>query len=146
MTIPNHFALGLIIGKLTGNYSVALPVSVLLDCDHFIALHRHGQMKDWKTFWAATTNSEDEHGDQRGVLHNFFAVAVTSLISYFIFGPAIALVVGLSHLGHLFLDIISDADSWPFRPFSNYKTRGFVHYAKSEIYFFLFLAVVFIVI
>lgn len=59
MTIPNHFALGLIIGKVTGNYELAISISVLLDCDHFIALAKHGKLKDWKTFWEATTDSED---------------------------------------------------------------------------------------
>jgi membrane-bound metal-dependent hydrolase YbcI (DUF457 family) len=147
MTIPNHFALGLIIGKVTGNYILAVPISVLLDCDHFVALYKHGEMKDWKTFWKATTNSEDSYGDQRGVLHTFFAIFLTTLISYFVFSPFTALVVALSHLGHIFLDLISDADSWPFRPFSNFKVRGFVpYYSKHETVFFIGLIAIFFLI
>ena len=144
MTIPNHFALGLIIGKITGNYVLATSVSVLLDCDHFIALAKHGKLKDWKTFWQATTDSEDSYNDQRGFLHTFFSVFLTTTIAYFVFAPAIALVTGLSHLGHIFLDTISDSDSWPLRPFSNLKIRGFVpYYSKYEILFFFALVSIF---
>lgn len=143
MTIPNHLALGLIIGKVTGSYEIAIATSVLLDCDHFIPLAKHGLMKNFKGFWKAITDSEDKFHDQRGILHNIFALLIIISLSSIIFGPQVALVVGLSHFGHIFLDAISDSDSWPFRPFSNFKLRGFIpYYSKYEILnFFMFIAI-----
>ncbi len=144
MTIPNHLALGLIIGKLTGNYGIAVSASVLIDCDHFIALARHGKLKDWKMFWEAITDPEDSFSDQRGALHTLFSALVVALASYFLFSPIITLTLALSHVGHLLLDTISDSDSWPLRPFSNVRVRGFIpYYSKYEILFFFALLLIF---
>lgn len=147
MTTPNHIALGLIIGKLTGNYGLAVVVSLAIDCDHLASIYKHGYYKSLKLFWETETNPEDPWGDQRGGVHTLFSVVLTTSISYFLFSSAIALVVGLSHLGHILLDAISDSDSWPFRPFSNFRTRGFIPYcSKYEIYFFIGLVLIFFAI
>ncbi|OGJ00890.1 hypothetical protein A3I95_02210 [Candidatus Nomurabacteria bacterium RIFCSPLOWO2_02_FULL_44_12] len=58
MTLPSHIALGLIIGKVTGNYGLAISTSVLIDCDHFISLYKHGVLRSFKEFWKAETNPE----------------------------------------------------------------------------------------
>jgi membrane-bound metal-dependent hydrolase YbcI (DUF457 family) len=146
MTIPNHLALGLIIGGATGHYEIAVAVSVLLDCDHFIPLAKHGLLKNFKVFWKATTSPKDSFGDQRGFLHTIFAVFVTTFLSYFLFGIHVATVVGLSHFGHILLDAISKTDSFPFRPFSNFRVRGFVpYYSKYEILFFVGLMSIFLI-
>ena len=147
MTIPNHLALGLIIGKATGSYEIAVATSVLLDCDHFIPLAKHGLLKNFKVFWSSIIKPEDRFGDQRGILHNILALFATTLFSYFLFGPHVALVIGLSHFGHIFLDMISDTDSRLFRPFSDFKTRGFIpYYSRYEVLFFLGLVLIFLVL
>jgi membrane-bound metal-dependent hydrolase YbcI (DUF457 family) len=147
MTIPNHIILGLIIGKLTGNYELAVTTSVLVDCDHFVSLYKHDALKSFKSFWKAESDPEDPWGDQRGVLHTLFSVILTTSLSYFLFSPMIALIVGLSHFGHIFLDAISDSDSWPFRPFSNFRIRGFIpYYSKYEVLFFVGLLLIFFVV
>ena len=147
MTTPNHLALGLIIGKVTGNYPLAVSVSVLLDGDHFISFYKHGVSKSFKKIWELGTNTEDPWGDERGILHNLLAVFVASTLFTFLFGPIVGGVWFLAHFGHIFLDYISDSDSWVFRPFSNFKTRGFIpYYSKYEILFFVFLITVFYLI
>ncbi len=147
MTTPNHLALGLIIGKVTGNYTLAVSTSVLLDVDHFLSLYKHGALKSWKKFWKVDTNPEDPWGDERGVLHTLLSVFVVTSLCLFLFNPIIALTWFLAHFGHIFLDYISDSDSWVFRPFSNFKTRGFVpYYSKYEILFFVFLMGIFFIL
>ena len=144
MTIPNHIALGLIIGKVTGDYTLAISTSLLLDCDHFVSLYKHGALKSFKLFWKTTTDAKDLWGDQRGILHNLFSVMLVFFAVYFSFGISIATTIGLSHLGHISLDAISKADSWLFRPFSNLKTRGFIpYYSTYEIIFFVGLILIF---
>ncbi len=139
--------LGLIIGKVTGNYTLATSVSVLVDCDHLISLHKHGALRSWKKFWEAETNPEDPWGDQRGILHTLFSVFFGTSLVAFLFGPMIGGTWFLSHFGHIFLDYISDSDTWVFKPFSNFKTRGFVpYYSKYEVLFFLGLVVIFFLI
>jgi membrane-bound metal-dependent hydrolase YbcI (DUF457 family) len=139
--------LGLIVGKVTGSYEIAVGTSVLLDLDHILPLARHGLLKNFKTFWNSVTNPEDPYEDQRGVLHTFLAVFLTTVVSYFLFGAFVSMVLGISHLGHIVFDLLSDSYSWPFRPFSNLKTRGFVpYYSKYEVLFFLILLGVFVTI
>ena len=42
MTLPTHLVFGLIIGRLTGNYPLALAASVAVDVDHLVSFFRSG--------------------------------------------------------------------------------------------------------
>ena len=144
MTIPNHLALGLIIGKVTGQYEVAIATSLLIDCDHFVSLHKHGVLKSWKLFWETSTNEKDPWGDQRGVLHTFLSVFIVGIVSYLLFSFSLFSALMLSHFGHIFLDLFSRSNSFPFRPFSSIRIKGLIpYYSRYEVLFFLLLMCIF---
>ena len=147
MTLPTHIILGFIIGKATGSYELAVLTSVAVDTDHLVSYARHGALKSPKLFWKAITDQEDPWGDQRGIFHNLLSLVILTSAAYFLFGQAISMIFGLSYAGHLLLDAISDSDSWFFRPFSNFRTRGFIpYYSKFEALFFAALILIWLVI
>ena len=50
MYFPSHIAAGLVIGKLTGDYTTAVIASVFPDIDHLYAFIKHDYFKNWRKF------------------------------------------------------------------------------------------------
>lgn len=146
MTLPTHFMLGMIIGKITGNYPVALASSTLVDLDHLQSYATHGVLFKPKKLWRALTEQKDEWGDQRGIFHNviFFAVASVLLILLF---HKIGIFIVIGYFGHLCLDALDNSDYWPLYPNKSINLRGPIKYGTwQELIFFLVLLVIYIFI
>ena len=82
MFILTHIIAGLLVGKLTGNYTFALLGSVLIDMDHLFSYIKHGVLFSPRKFWRTITSREDLWGDQRGILHNFLAFILISAVLF----------------------------------------------------------------
>ena len=126
MNIFAHLALGLIIGKLTGNYPAAILGSIAIDIDHFIVFFKYKVFKNIKKTIAFFVEEKDPYNGQRGYLHNVFALALISLILWLI-NSSFGLIFFLAYAGHLFFDAIDTADFYPFYT-RKVNIRGFIGY------------------
>ncbi|MFA5936599.1 MAG: metal-dependent hydrolase [Candidatus Paceibacterota bacterium] len=139
MTFPTHIILGLVIGKVIGNYPIAIASSMAIDIDHLQSYIKSGVIFKPKLFWKTINDKADPYGDQRGYLHNFFIFTLVSVILLFIFGDKIFPLV-FGWLGHLFLDALDNSDYWPFYPYKRINLRGFIRFASyQEFIFAIFL-------
>lgn len=146
MTIPTHIMLGAIIGKITGNYSLAIGASIVPDFDHLSSYIRSGVIKTPKVFWKTITDEQDPYGNQRGILHNLIVFVFVSII-LILFLSKVGYVLVLGWLGHIILDALDRSDYWPFYPNKKVNIRGLIKYASiQEFIFFLVLLVVYCVI
>lgn len=128
MTLPTHCLLGLIIGKLTGQYTAALVGSLFMDVDHLPSYVRHGLLGHPKKMLQVALKSTDEWGDQRGIFHNAFVAApVVAAVS--VLWPFAGWAFGLAYVGHLVLDALDGSGYVPFSPLWRYSLRGPVTYA-----------------
>ena len=146
MTLPPHLLLGMIIGKVTGNYPVAIASSVLIDLDHLQSDISRGLITKPRKLWNTLIDQNDPYGDQRGIFHNylFFLIIATSLI---IFTGKIGIVITLGYLGHLLLDTLDNSDYWPLYPNKRINLRGPINYATwKEGIFFVGLIIIFFII
>ena len=143
MTLPSHLIVGLIIGKVTGNYPFAITSSVLVDIDHLQSYLKSGVISKPKLFWKTITDQSDPYGDQRGYLHNFIVFIILSTILLMVFGYALFPLV-LGWLGHLFLDALDNSDYWPLYPYKLINFKGPILYASfQEIIFSSILLVIY---
>jgi membrane-bound metal-dependent hydrolase YbcI (DUF457 family) len=134
-----HILLGMIIGKITGNYLLAIIFSVIIDIDHLFVFAKHKILFNFKDFMNTVMDPEDRTGHQRNYLHNVFALVILSFIVFLLFRE-FWIVFFFSYLGHLFLDMIDKSDFYPLYPFRNWNFKGFVEYgSKEEIVFSLAL-------
>ena len=99
-----HLIAGLLIGKLTGNFTWALVGTVLIDADHLLSYVKHRVLFNPKKFWKTITLRDDPWGDQRGILHNFLAF-ILILGILFLFGFSALLAFSFGYLSHLSLDM-----------------------------------------
>ena len=134
MTIPTHILVGLIIGKVTGNFSVAIAGSLVMDLDHTISYFRHGILFKPKKLLAVASNVADPWGDQRNFLHSIFSWIIISLLFSFI-DLRLGAIFSVAYFCHLILDALDSADFYPFFPFfKKIVIKGFVaYYSKQEI-------------
>jgi membrane-bound metal-dependent hydrolase YbcI (DUF457 family) len=147
MTLPTHFVAGLIIGKITGNYSVAVASSVLPDVDHLYSYIKNGVIKNPKKFWKVITSREDKYGDQRNYLHNVLILSFVSLILYFLISKYFFIPFVLGLFSHVLLDLLDSSDYWPFFPNKKINIKGLIKYASfSELVFALVLLLIFFII
>lgn len=143
MTIPTHLVAGLMVGKLTGDYSFALVGALGPDVDHLVSYAKNGVLLNPKEFWKTITNTSDPYGDQRYYLHNVLVFVSISAFVYY-FNSQIGIALGLAYLSHLILDALDDADYFPFFPNKKIVIKGPVGYfSKEELIFFLVLACAF---
>lgn len=146
MTIPTHIMAGLIIGKVTGNYSLAIASSVIMDFDHLQSYIKSGVIFKPKLFWNIVTSKVDPYGDQRGYLHNFVVFIVLSIILLFAFGDMLTPLI-LGWFGHLFLDALDNSAYWPFYSYKWININGPILYASyQEFVFAILLLVIYFVI
>ena len=140
-----HLLTGLIIGKLFGNYTVALLGALLIDLDHLIPYIKHKVIFGFKKFWKTITNPKDPYGNQRNYLHSFFTWIIISAIILLI-DFRIGIIFSLAYLSHLFLDLIDGSDFYPFYPWK-FNIKGPIKYfSMQEWIVTLILLIVFILI
>ena len=138
MFIGAHIAAGLIIGKITHNYSLALTGALLIDVDHLIPYVKHKVIFSPKKFWKTVTNPSDPYGNQRNYLHSVFTWMLVSAM-VFLIDYNVGLVLSLAYLSHLVLDLLDGSDFYPFYPFK-FRFIGPVKYlSKYELLFTLVL-------
>ncbi|MHB8870966.1 MAG: metal-dependent hydrolase [Candidatus Doudnabacteria bacterium] len=137
MTIPTHLALGLIIGKMTNNYGLALAFSVGPDIDHLISYAKHGVLFNPKKFLKATTDTEDPWGDQRSFLHNILVWLGISIVAITI-NQRIGFIISIAYFGHLVLDALDNSLFFPFYP-KKFCIKGPIVYNSINEYIFLFI-------
>jgi len=135
MTFLSHILAGLIIGKITGNYSVAIIASVVMDLDHVISYYRHKMLFDFRKILKEALNEKDQWGYQRNFLHNIFVFIILSLL-VILFNPAIALTFFLAYFVHLFLDAIDGSPLYPLYPSKKFATVGLIRYNSKQEYIF----------
>ncbi|MEK7583572.1 MAG: metal-dependent hydrolase [Patescibacteria group bacterium] len=146
MTFPTHIIAGLIVGKLTGQYGVAIAGALLIDVDHLYVYAREGLLTKPKLLWRTTLHEDDPYQGLRSFFHSIWSFGVISLIAY-IFFPALAVSFIAGYANHLLLDGLDASDFWPFRPLSNWNLRGPIKYRSySELALFLGLAMIFILL
>lgn len=146
MTTPTHVIVGLILGKLTGNYTASLAGSLLIDADHLISYYKSGILFKPKELLKATTTEEDPWGDQRNILHSLVSWIIISLILCLIH-LQIGLIISLAYFLHLVLDALDSADFFPLFPKKIFNIKGPVKYfSLSEILLMCVLIGVFFVI
>ncbi len=131
MTIPTHVILGVLIGKITGDFPTAIAVSVLVDIDHLVSYVRHGVLTDYKKFLNVITDKEDPYGDQRGYLHNILIAGLLSALSFLV-GMSFGLVFTLSYFGHLLLDALDKSDYWSLFPYKKINIRWPIEYYSYQ--------------
>ena len=146
MTLPTHILLGAIIGKVTGNYSLAIGASIVPDFDHMGSYLKSGVLKKSRIFWKTITDTEDPYGNQRGMLHNILFFIFLSIILFTLI-PKFAIVLVLGWLGHIVLDMLDQSDYWPFYPSKKINIKGIIKYASiQEAILFLFLLFVYVIL
>ena len=145
MFIFAHFLFGLIIGKISGNYLVALIGALFIDLDHLVVYIKKGIIFKPKKLWKIIIDANDPYGFQRNFLHNFFVWIVLSII-ILIFDFKIGIIFSLAYLSHLFLDSLDGSDFYPFYPWK-FNVRGPIRYLSlSELIFTLILLLVYVLI
>ncbi|MEK7652270.1 MAG: metal-dependent hydrolase [Patescibacteria group bacterium] len=137
MTTATHVALGLIIGKVTNNYGLALAFSVGPDIDHLISYAKHGVLLNPRRFLKVTTDAEDPWGDQKSFLHNVFVWFGISLVAIAI-NQRVGLIISIAYLGHLVLDALDSSLFFPFYP-RKFCIKGPIVYNSAHEYFFLLI-------
>ena len=146
MTFPTHLMAGLVIGKLTGNYSLSIAVAVGVDIDHVFSYAKNGILLKPKKFLQTVFNRDDPYGDQRFFLHNVLVFILISGIVFFI-NPQIGFIFSLAYLSHIILDALDNSDYFPFFPNKKINIRGPIEYASwKELPIVCFLIITFLLI
>ncbi len=143
MYSTTHLALGLIIGKISGDYPAALIGSLAIDIDHLIPAIKNKKSFNLKKFWNKTKDYKDS---SRSYLHSLFSWFLISLIIFF-FDSDFAIIFSIAYLGHFVLDALDNSSFYPFYPFKNFDIKGFIpYYSFRELVFSIFLFVIFLLI
>jgi membrane-bound metal-dependent hydrolase YbcI (DUF457 family) len=146
MTLPTHLIAGLIVGKLTGNYSASIAGAVLVDLDHGFSYAKSNLLFDLKKLLKTVLDERDPYGDQRYIFHNILSPLLVAVVIYF-FSPGVALAFFLAHLSHLLLDALDNADFFPLFPSKKINIKGPIGYfSKQEFAFAVFLLFLFILL
>jgi hypothetical protein len=140
MFLPTHLATGLIIGKLTGNYSISLIGSVIMDLDHLLAYYRVGILFNLKKLFAAITSKASIGISQRNYLHNIFICLLAITISLAINFSA-GLIFSIAYILHLILDSLDDSRYYPFYPNIKINLHGPIKYFSWEEFVITFILI-----
>lgn len=146
MFLPTHLAAGLIIGKLTGDYTIALVGSVAMDLDHLWAYRQAGILFDFKKFFQAAIGGIKTKVPQRSFFHNIFFFLLSSAAALIISLPG-GLIFSAAYLGHLFLDSLDNSGYFPFYPNTKINILGPIKYfSKQEFFLAFILLLIFLVL
>jgi len=138
-----HLAMGLIIGKVTGDYPTAVISSVAIDIDHLIPFAKQKIIFNFKKMLKA---AKTPHDSSRSYLHSFFAFGLLTGVICLINLP-VGLVFGLGYLGHFLLDALDKDDLYPFFPIKRFNIHGFIgYYSKAELIFTVLLFLFYFII
>src|SRR3989344_1312471 len=121
MTFPTHILAGLIIGKLTGDYTAALTGSLVMDADHLISYHQNGILFKPKRILQESLTEKDPWGSQKNIFHSVQAWLLVSLLLVSI-NAHFGLIFSLAYLVHLILDALH-RDVYPFYPYKKFKIQ-----------------------
>ncbi|MDA2922261.1 metal-dependent hydrolase [Patescibacteria group bacterium AH-259-L07] len=132
MSLGAHIAAGLIVGKITGNYPVALASAILVDIDHIIPFIKHGIIFDLKKLWKTIIRPEDPYGNQRNYLHSFFMWFAISIIGILV-NYEVGFVICLGYLAHLILDLLDSSDFYPLYPYKLNIKCPISYFSKYEL-------------
>lgn len=143
MYTTTHLALGLVIGKLTGDYQSALLGSLIIDIDHLAPALKERRLFDFKDLWRRSKKSTDS---ARSFLHGVIPwIAFSVLLSFF--DLKFGLIFGLGYFGHLVLDALDDSPFHPFYPNKKINIKGFIpYYSLEELIFSITLFVAYLII
>jgi hypothetical protein len=145
MFVGAHLAVGLLIGKATGNYPAALVGAMAIDVDHLWVYARHRVLLNPKKFWKTSTDTADPYGNQRNYLHSFFTWIVVSILAIML-DRSFGIAFSLGYASHLLLDLLDKSDFYPFYPLK-FKIRGFIkYYSKTEFIFTASLFLLFFIL
>ena len=145
MFIFAHLFVGLIIGKISGSYLVALIGALFVDLDHLIVYVKNGILFKPKKLWKTITDANDPYGFQRNFLHNFFVWIIISIL-ILIWDFRIGIIFSLAYLSHLLLDSLDGSDFYPFYPWK-INVKGPIKYLSIQewtITLILLIAFIFI--
>lgn len=146
MYTPSHVAAGLVIGKITGDYTTAIIASLFPDTDHLYAFIKHGYLKNWKKFIDIVIRQEDFFDDQRNYFHNIFVAAGFSIIAILI-NFNVGVIIAVSYFIHLLMDALDGAEYYPFYPKRKINLKGPIDYfSKYDMAISIFLIIIFLVI
>lgn len=146
MFIPAHLAAGLIVGKLTGEYSASLVGAFIPDMDHLYLFYKSKILFNPKSMFLVLRNKFPLEGDARMIPHNIIFWFLVSFVSV-IFDFKTGIAFSISYLFHIILDALNDEDFYPFFPNKKIKVKGLIeYYSKYEFIFTIFLFTLFIFI
>jgi membrane-bound metal-dependent hydrolase YbcI (DUF457 family) len=143
MYSTTHLALGLIIGKVTGNYPAAIIGSLAIDIDHLIPIIERRKPFSVKKIWQKSKKHLDS---SRSYFHSVFAWIFFSAI-FCLIDLQFGIIFSIAYLGHFLLDALDNSTFYPFYPFKKIVILGFIpYYSRKELYFSLALFFVFAII
>ncbi|MFW0862692.1 MAG: metal-dependent hydrolase [Candidatus Komeilibacteria bacterium] len=146
MYAPSHIAAGLVIGKITGDYTTAVIASIFPDTDHAYAFFKHGYLKNWKKFVNIVVQQEDPFDDQRNYLHNIFVAVALSVIAMII-NLQIGVIITVAYFLHLLMDALDGAEYYPFYPKKKINLKGPIGYfSKYDMAVSIVLIIIFLVL
>ena len=128
MYATTHLAMGLVIGRLTGDYQAALLGSLIIDIDHLVPAIKENRLLNFKEFWRRSKSSSDS---ARSFLHGLLPFIVISVLIAF-FDWRFGLIFAVAYLGHLILDTLDDSPFFPFYPNKKINIKGFIPYYSTE--------------
>ena len=128
MYATTHLAMGLVIGRLTGDYQAALLGSLIIDIDHLVPAIKENRLFNFKEFWRRSKSSSDS---ARSFLHGLLPFIVISAIITF-FDWRFGLIFAVAYLGHLVLDALDDSPFFPLYPNKKINIKGFIPYYSTE--------------
>lgn len=131
MTLPTHLLLGLIIGKVTGHYPLAIAASIAVDVDHLIPFAKNGVLWSPRKLWHIMTDRTDPLGTPRYMLHNVF-IGAGICIGSFLIHTQLGIIVTFSYIGHLALDALDDTIYFPLYPNEDINIRGPIRYFSVQ--------------
>ena len=146
MFILAHLAIGLLIGKLTNNYEIAIIGSLFVDLDHLISYAKNGVIFNFKKFWKTVTNPHDPYGNQRHFLHNLWVLKIVA-VSTILINPTVGFTFTIAYAAHLILDSLDSSDFKPLVPLSKRNVKGPIRYlshaeiAITTCMFFIFIII-----
>ena len=143
MTFPTHILAGLIIGKLTGDYTAALTGSLIMDVDHLFSYYQRGILFKPRAILHESLTAKDPTGSQKNIFHSVQSWFLVSLVLSSV-NLNFGLVFSLAYIVHLMLDALN-GDVYPFYPYKGIILKKiFIGYlSKKEGVFALCMALVF---
>jgi hypothetical protein len=146
MFLPTHLVAGMIIGKLTGDYTTSIIGSVFMDLDHLFSYYRAGILFNFKKLLRVATSKINIGIPQRNIFHNIIFCFLVSII-LMIINFSVGLIFSSAYTLHLILDSLDDSSYYPMYPSKKIRLHGPIKYfSKQEIIIVFVLLLIFFII